>query len=68
METLEAGQHATYKGRRVEIVGFKSGQVKIKYYTASGRPARKTVDAEMLSDIRKNPVARQFEGLDKYGL
>ena len=58
MDKLERGQHATYKGRDVEVVGFQGGQVKIKYYTASGRPARKTVDAELLSDIRDNPIAR----------
>ena len=58
MGNLELGQHATYKGRTVMIHGFKDGQVKIKYYTASGRPTIKTVDAETLSDIRANPIAQ----------
>lgn len=55
---LSAGQHATYKGKDVMIHGFKDGQVKIKYYTASGRAAIKTVDAKTLSDVRKNPIAQ----------
>lgn len=68
MEKLERGQHATYKNRTVMIVGFDGDQVKIKYYTASGRPARKTVDRELLSDIRKNPIALSFGALGKHGL
>lgn len=55
---LTAGQHATYKGREVMLHGFKDGQVKIKYYTASGRAAIKTVAAETLSDVRENPIAQ----------
>lgn len=54
---LSAGQHATYKGKEVMVHGFRDGQVKIKYYTASGRPAIETVDTETLSDICENPIA-----------
>ncbi len=40
------------------IHGLKDGEVKIKYYTASGRAAIKTVDAETLSDVHENPIVQ----------